>query len=121
MLAKGIGGHLTENLFCSEKLRKQHMHIRSLRRVSTVCSFEEILTSFWHNRGCERGMRSRGIDLTIFNFQVSRASTMWAEVACTDISQLSVFLKQETALDFNARLMEVLVVAQIAASLLQHW
>ena len=100
------------------------MHIQPLRGVSTVCSFEEIVASFWQNRGCERDMRSRDIDLTRFYFQFSRASTMRAEVASTmstDISRLCVFLKQETALDFNARLMEVLVVAQIAVSVLQHW
>ena len=53
MLAKGIGAYLTKTSFCSEKLRKQHMHIQSLRGVSAVCGFEEILTSFWHKRGCE--------------------------------------------------------------------
>ena len=113
ILAKGIGGYLTKTSFWSEKLRKQHRHIQSLRGVSTVCSFEEISTSFWHNRNCARDMRSRGIHLTRCDFQFSRASTVRAEAVCTDISQLCVFLKQETALDFNARLREVLVVAQL--------
>ena len=78
------------------------MHIQPLRGVSTVCSFEEIIASFWQNRGCERDMRSRGIDITRFYLQFSRASTMRAEVACMDISQLCVFLKQETALHCDA-------------------
>ena len=38
-----------------------------------------------------------------------------------DISQVCVFLKQETALDYNARWIEVRVIVHIAVSLLQHW
>ena len=69
------------------------MHIQSLRGVSAVCSFEEILTSFWHKRGCERDMHCRGLDLTRCNFQFSRASTGRAEAACTDIRQVCVFVE----------------------------
>ena len=38
-----------------------------------------------------------------------------------DISQACVFLKQETALDYNARWIEVRVIVHIAVFLLQHW